>query len=207
MPRATFSLCLPETVWIGDVSSRFPDTEFTVLAGMPVEERGVGLLEINTTDIESVVSAFGEYDTLTSLHILETQADRTLAQFETDEPLLLFSLSEVGIPLEFPITIVDQQVLLELSTSREHIAELEAQLTLLNVSFELVEVRQSADSESVVTDEQYELLETAADCGYYDTPRTCTLTELAENVGLAKSTTSEKLHRAESAVLKNFLDH
>lgn len=33
--------------------------------------------------------------------------------------------------------------------------------------------------------------------GYYDTPRRCTLTELADELDLAKSTCSERLHRAE----------
>ena len=50
-----------------------------------------------------------------------------------------------------------------------------------------------------------DLLGTAIERGYYDTPRTCTLTELADAVGLAKSTTSEKLHRAEEKVVKEFL--
>jgi predicted DNA binding protein len=41
--------------------------------------------------------------------------------------------------------------------------------------------------------------------GYYDTPRTCTLTELADHLGIAKSTASERLHRAEGAIIRAFV--
>lgn len=45
----------------------------------------------------------------------------------------------------------------------------------------------------------------AVEAGYYDTPRDCTLTDLAETVGLAKSTCSETLHRAEGQIIKQFV--
>ena len=47
---------------------------------------------------------------------------------------------------------------------------------------------------------------TAVDHGYYDTPRACSLTELAEEVGIAKSTCSETLHRAEETMIKQFME-
>jgi predicted DNA binding protein len=49
------------------------------------------------------------------------------------------------------------------------------------------------------------LLRTAVERGYYDTPRRCTLTELAEALDMAKSTCSETLHRAEGKITKQFL--
>jgi predicted DNA binding protein len=45
----------------------------------------------------------------------------------------------------------------------------------------------------------------AVEQGYYDTPRGCTLTELSDELGLAKSTLSERLHRVEEKVVKEFL--
>ncbi|KTG21244.1 helix-turn-helix domain-containing protein [Haloferax profundi] len=205
MPRATLSLTLPEQIWVSDLSSRYPEAEFTVLAAMPAEETGVGLVEINATDIEPIVTALDEYDTVVSVTILEARPDRTLVQFETTEPLLILSLSEVGIPLELPITIVDSEVVVEVTAPRENLSELGEQLTQFGIPFDLLSIHQSIDTETLLTDDQYELVETAIERGYYDTPRTCTLTELADAVGLAKSTTSEKLHRAEGKVMKEFL--
>jgi len=205
MPRAKLSLDLPEQVWISALSMEYPEAEFTVLAAMPAGETGVGLVEVTAADIEPIVTTIDGYDTVTSVTILEAQADRALVQFETTEPLLIRSLSEAGIPLELPITIVDGEVTVELTAPREKLSDLGTLLEQFGIPFDLVSITQSIDTQSLLTDEQYELLETAVERGYYDTPRTSTLTELAEAVGLAKSTTSEKIHRAEGKVIKEFV--
>ena len=72
------------------------------------------------------------------------------------------------------------------------------------VTFEVESLRQEINVESTLTPRQRELILTAVKKGYYDTPRDCTLTELAEAAGVAKSTASETLHRAEGAIVRQF---
>ncbi|WP_231186810.1 helix-turn-helix domain-containing protein [Haladaptatus sp. DYF46] len=45
----------------------------------------------------------------------------------------------------------------------------------------------------------------AVERGYYESPRQCTLTELAESFGVSKDTASGILHRAERRIIKRFL--
>ena len=205
MPRATLSLQIPEQVWVSSLSKQYPDAEFTVLAAMPADDTGVGLVEVSAADVEPIVTAIDDHESVTSVTVLEAQPDRTLIQFETTEPLLILSLSEAGIPLELPITITDGEVTVELAAPREKLSELGTLLESFGIQFDLLSITQSIDTQSLLTDDQYDLLEEAVERGYYDTPRTCTLTDLAEAVGLAKSTTSEKLHRAEGTVLKKYV--
>ena len=205
MPRATLSLQIPEQVWVSSLSKRYPDAAFTVLAAMPADDTGVGLVEVSAADVEPIVTAIDDHESVTSVTVLEAQPDRALVQFETTQPLLIRSLSEAGIPLELPITIEDGEVTVELAAPREKLSELGTLLENFGIQFDLLSITQSIDTQSLLTDDQYDLLEEAVERGYYDTPRTCTLTDLAEAVGLAKSTTSEKLHRAEGKVLKRFV--
>jgi len=205
MPRATLSLQIPERVWVSALSKRYPDVAFTVLAAMPADDTGVGLVEISAADVEPIVAAVGDHESVTSATVLEAQPDRALVQFETTEPLLVLSLSEAGIPLELPITIENGEVTVELAAPREKLSALGTLLESFGIQFDLLSITQSIDTRSLLTDDQYGLLEEAVERGYYDTPRTCTLTDVAEAVGLAKSTTSEKLHRAEGKVLKRFV--
>ncbi|WP_241881432.1 helix-turn-helix domain-containing protein [Halorubrum sp. Ib24] len=58
----------------------------------------------------------------------------------------------------------------------------------------------------VLTETQRDLVRAAVEAGYYDTPRECTLTELAADRDIAKSTCSETLHRAEGQVLRRFVE-
>lgn len=205
MPRATLSLQIPEQVWVSNLSKRYPDAAFTVLAAMPADDTGVGLVEVSADEVEPIVTAIDDHESVTSVTVLEAQPERALVQFETTEPLLIRSMSEAGIPLELPITIEDGEVTVELAAPREKLSELGTLLENFGIQFDLLSITQSIDTQSLLTDDQYDLLEEAVERGYYDTPRACTLTELAEAVGLAKSTTSEKLHRAEGKVLKRFV--
>lgn len=42
------------------------------------------------------------------------------------------------------------------------------------------------------------------DKGYYDTPRQCSLTDLADTLDVSKSTASIVLHNAEETIIKEF---
>jgi hypothetical protein len=64
----------------------------------------------------------------------------------------------------------------------------------------------TAESSDLLTQRQRELLTAAVEAGYYETPRACTLTQLADQLGMAKSTVSETLHRAEGRVIREFVD-
>lgn len=66
-------------------------------------------------------------------------------------------------------------------------------------------MREQTELEQPLTDRQLTPVETAVEKGYYDAPRTCTLTELADSLALAKSAYSELRHRAEGKIVRQFL--
>jgi predicted DNA binding protein len=206
MPTARLAVTLPEDVWIADLSSRHPEATFRVLAALPDDDdTGVGLVEITAPDMEAVLSQLDAVSGVRVFELLHRGDDRALIQFETDEPLLLLSIRNSRTPFEPPITIVDGVADLELTASRDRLSSLADQLRTFGLEFDVRSVRTSMDPESVVTDRQRDLLETAVERGYYDTPRTCTLTELADHLDIAKSTASERLHRAEGAIIRAFV--
>ncbi|WP_251343177.1 helix-turn-helix domain-containing protein [Haloplanus halophilus] len=205
MPTARLAVTLPEDVWIADLSSRYPDATFRVLAALPDDETGVGLVEITAADLEAVLSRLDRTAGVRVFEVLHRGDDRALVQFETDDPLLLLSVRNSRAPFEPPVTIVDGVADLEITASRDRLSSLAEQFRTFGLEFDVRSVRTSMDPESVVSDRQRDLLETAVELGYYDTPRTCTLTALAEHLGIAKSTASERLHRAESAIVRAFV--
>jgi predicted DNA binding protein len=118
---------------------------------------------------------------------------------------LLLAARDSGLPLEMPFEIEDGEATWTLTASQDAISELGDQLSALGVSFTVDYLQQEvAGSEALLTDRQGTIVREAIERGYYDTPRKCSLTELADAVGLAKSTVSETLHRAEERVMKEF---
>jgi len=206
MPRAKLEITLPEGTWIRDVSGSHPDATFRVLAALPGGDAGVGLLEIEAPELSTVLSEIEAADAVTSMDLLRVVDEEALLQFETTDALLLMSIRDSMIPFEPPVLIRDTVATMEVTASRDRLSELGEQLEAMGMPFEVRYVRTTVDSTDLLTEPQRRLLLTAVEAGYYDTPRECTLTDLADRVGVAKSTASERLHRAEEAVIKEFVE-
>ncbi len=206
MPRATLTLTVPEFVWIGELSRTLPDVRLRVLAAVRNEASGVALVELSASDSEAVIEEMRAYDSVSTLEILSDDTDETLVQLETSEPLLLEPIQQAGVPLEMPFCIEDGEVVWEVTASRSRLSMLVERLDELGIPFRVDSIYQEVGSEQLLTDHQWDVLRMAAEHGYYDTPRECTQEELADALGVAKSTCSETLHRAEEQVIKRFLE-
>lgn len=206
MPRAKLTLTIPEGVWIGDLSRTHSDGRFRILAALPGEESGVGLLEISAPDLVPVLQAMEAEPEVTKLDPLQKTDDTVLVQFETSEPLLLEPMQGSSVPIEFPFDIVDGKASWEVTAPQDRISALGQQLEAFGIKFTVEHVHQQFTSERLLTDRQRRLIKSAVTHGYYDTPRTCSLTDLADKLGIAKSTCSETLHRAEGRIIKQFVE-
>jgi hypothetical protein len=205
MALAKLVVDLPPGTWIGEVSAAHPDSVFRVLAAMSADETGVGLLEITSQEMPTVLTAIEEHEGITDVELLEAGDDEALVQFETSQPVLLVAVRNSMVPLELPLEIVAGQADLELTATQSRLSELTTQLESFGLSYRVEYLRQSPTTSELLTERQRTVLVEAVEHGYYDTPRRCTLTELSEELNLAKSTLSERLHRVEEAVIKEFV--
>jgi hypothetical protein len=205
MPTAKLRLTVPEGVWIGDLSRSYPAATLRVLAALAADDGGVGLVEVTCEEPSAVCESVREYSEVTAVEVFTTDEEEALLQFETTSPVLLLPAQGSGVPLELPFDIRDGEAVWEVTAPGDRLSTLGEQLEAFGIHFEVEWVQQSVDDDQLLTDRQRELLTEAVEEGYYDTPRTCTLTDLAEHLGVAKSTCSETLHRAESKVVKRFL--
>jgi hypothetical protein len=155
--------------------------------------------------MRAVLTAVEEHEGVGTVELLQAGDDEALVQFETTQPFLLMAVRNSMVPLELPLTIAGGRADLELTAAQSRLSELTAQLEEFGMSYEVEYLRQSPTSSDLLTERQRALLVEATERGYYDTPRRCTLTELAETMDLAKSTLSERLHRIEGAVMKEFV--
>lgn len=206
MPQARLLVDLPDGPWIADVSREFPDAGFRVLTAVPGEDAGFALVRVTARDVDAVLSAMGSHDALTSVSVMAREEGVATVRIETDAPLLLLAAKRSGLPIEMPLDIEDGVAEVEVTGEHERVAEMGRRLSELGLEFEVERVRQRVDPARLLTDRQRELLLAAVDLGYYDVPREATLTEVAERVGIAKSTCSETLQRVERTVVREFVD-
>ncbi|MFB6097389.1 MAG: helix-turn-helix domain-containing protein [Haloferacaceae archaeon] len=208
MPEAKFLITLPEGVWVSDVSRSFPAVTFRVLSVLTDDATGVGLLELAgpEEDVPAILAEIDDHGGIDALDVIQQVEGQALVRFETSSPLLLLAAQRSGVPLGLPLEIQDGKASLELTAPHERFSELGDELRSFGLSYTIEYIRPQVERDELLTDRQRELLATAVDLGYYDTPRECTLTELADHLGVAKSTASERMHRAEGAVIRSFVD-
>jgi len=195
-------------MWVHDVSTEYPDTVFRVISAMPGEEFGVGVAEVDGDGYDEAVGAISRHETVSNVETLwqDEEEKKTLVQVKTDKPLLLRRASRSGIPLETPFEIRDGVGEWTLRTSRDSISELSSVFDSMGVNYTIEYVRDFEEKGGILTDKQHEVVEKAHELGYYDTPRESSLSEVADELGVAKSTCSEILHRAEGKIVGSFLD-
>lgn len=205
MPHATLTIVLPEGTWIGDISRTYSETRFRVLAAIPSGTSGVGLAKLQGPNVNEVVSEVKGRETVDEFTLLYHRRGEALIQVETSVPIVLHPLRDSGVPFEMPFDVENGRAEIEVTSTHERLSMLGAALDEYGLTFTVERLEQSIESGSLLTDRQLELLREAITAGYYDSPRTSTLTELAEEVGLAKSTCSEILHRAEGRIIRKYL--
>lgn len=207
MPQAELRVTLPEGTWVGDVSREYDGAVFEVLATVPAADRGVGLVEIRAADPRAVVESARSHEAILAVDEQAVTDRRALVRSETSRPLLLLSSGSAGVPIELPILIADGEATLSVTAPRDRLGDLSEQLEAFGMSYELKYIQATDDPTGLLTDRQHTFLRRAAALGYYTVPRDCTLTELAAELDVAKSTASEVLARAESKVVDRYLEN
>ena len=206
MTQATLAVTLPDHVWIQQVSTSYPETTFHVLAAVPGRDSGFALVRVIGEDAPDVVEAMNDHPQITELSLAQWGDREATVHFESSAPLLLFSSRESGMPIQHPVEIRDGVATLEATGSRERLSQLTEQLENFGLQFRVEQVDDRLHESQLLSKRQQEVVLTAVECGYYDTPRRCSLTDLAEHLGIAKSTCSETLHRAEETIVKHFVE-
>lgn len=205
MTRAELVITLPDRVWVAQVSREFPEANFRVLTAIPGEATGFALLRIDSSHIDDILEAMAGHEQITDQEVIHQNDASATVHFETTHPLLLLSAKHSGITIELPVDIRNGQASVEVTGSRSHLSELGNQLQNFGLTYDIRRIEAAPTPGKILSDRQQELLVAAVEAGYYDTPREISLTELSQEVGIAKSTCSEILHRAESTVIKEFL--
>ena len=205
MPRARFRFEVEGGV--GAVSSDRPDTEFRIVAHLPTETGLLIILDIQSADNTAVNQILAEEESLQSgYEILHSDSMRTVLRYELPfVPPPHRAIFESGNFVPLPLSIRNGWAIANLTTSQERLSQLKDAFESAGVTYEVDSIKPSTDPTALLTDRQREFVLKAVEQGYYESPRQCTLTDLAAMLGVSKGAASGTLHRAERRIVRNFL--
>lgn len=184
-------------------TTEHPDCTLRILSAHPTENGLLVILEATRIDPASLDHLFDGTAITPSYEILH--ADERIVQIQYELPFVpspyraLFSSENLP---QFPYVIRDGWTICELTSSQERLSRFKDELETTDFRYEIVSLTQSTAPTDLLTERQQQLINTAVEHGYYDTPRSCSLTDLAAMLDIRKSTASEIIHRAEGKLIK-----
>jgi len=196
---------LREDLWVREVSTSFPDATLRLLTGVPRGERALELGEVQADDAGEVARAIRTHPDIVAYDEVYSGETRVVAQYEADEQGLYEFLWSSSLPPEFPVVVEDGEMEFEITATREQFEAFGATLDEGDHQYDLLSLVHTDEGERLLTDRQRECLTVAHRRGYFDVPRECTLAEVADALGVDKSTASETVRRGTGRVLEQFL--
>jgi len=202
MVHARLDVTLPESMWIGRVSRAFPDAEFRLLSGLPISSGAIELGELRGSNLDEIARAVAADPDVETFDLLHARGEHSLAQYRTTDTTLYDLTAAGGIAPVYPMSIRNGQAIHEIYTPHPRLPEVTAAFRAADLEFRVLSISDPEAAIDLLTSRQREVIGEALRRGYYDTPRECTLTDLAIGLGVDKSSVSETLHRAEGHVIK-----
>jgi len=203
---ARFHVTLSEGTWLADASRTHPRSVFRV-RGLALDgDDGIGrtLLSVITGDSGLPIDDVTTHDDVTTVDVFRRNDDWSTMCVNGIAPEFIRLARRADLPLKLPIEVVDGVATVRVTADQERLSEVVRRFSAADVRVEVGSVTDHERDAHLLTDTQRALVADAVRRGYYDTPRECTLTELADANGIAKSTCSETLHRAEGRVMNRF---
>jgi len=205
MIRARFRIVVSEGVWISEVSTSFPDATFRLLTGVPKGDRALELGEVRTENPERVTDAIRAHPDISEYDQLYADDRRAIGQYEADERALYEFLWESSLPPEFPVVVENGEMEFDLTATREQFEAFSAALDETGRRYDLLALVHTDEQDTLLTDRQREYLTVAHRHGYFEVPRECTLADLADTLGVDKSSASGTIRRGAGRVIGQYI--
>ena len=129
---------------------------------------------------------------------------RSTINTQTKDQYLLETIVKYHIIIKFPVPVEDGIATFQINSTRENVDAFIEALNTKGIKTELKSVggytNEDVDGREL-TPRQQEIYKLAKESGYYDSPRRISLTELADQIGMAKSSLSSLLQRIHKKLL------
>ena len=199
------TISMPDTYFLGRVSRAHPELEFEITSLLPLEDRDQ-ILNVKVRgkfDRQTLQDEMGQVGEVSQIEVSEVTSETTTYSVRVPIDAIARAHQEAQVVQHYPVEIRAGMATLDEVAPARRIRELWARLREEHPNIVLMSVRSrdSRSAASLLTEHQIRVFEHALMAGYWDTPRRVTLTEMAEEMNVAKSTMHETLRLVESRLI------
>lgn len=202
MPQAT--LKAKSNDGLVALSEAHPDVAFEVRGAWPDGEELRLIVETDALGVTLLTETLGTVSDVSDFEIRHASSDRVLFEVTTTTPEPHGAMEDSGIVPSFPLHLEGGWLAGDLVASQDQLSTFCDELDSAGIEYRITRVSATTAESPLLTDRQREVVDVALEHGYYDSPRDCTLTTLAEYLDVNKSAVSRVLHRAEGKIINAY---
>ncbi len=202
-------VALPESVWVGVLSRRYPEAQIGILARLELDGgRMLTDVRIDGPEPRPGADELRGLPSVRSVEQLSSLEGPALYRVVHTDRGFLPLLARAHVLRQFPFPILNGYATWTIVSPESRLRRLIDSLRRRtpSVAVEAVHARWDAGVVDSLTPRQREVLHEALKFGYFEVPRRISLTELAARMDLSKSTLSEALAIIERKLLRDRIE-
>ena len=205
MVNARLEITPPASEWFAQLSKEHPEDEFTLLTLYDAGPHLLGIFEAETTALPAVLDTLGEIESIITSDLVHTTEEFAVIEYSVTESRVYSATVASGTLPPASVTVRNGVLLVEITMPHDRLSGTIEAIETIGGSCELLSLSRAGETDGLLTDAQRRFTIEAVKHGYYDTPRQCTLTELASVLDVTPAAASTMAHRAEERIIKEFI--
>jgi len=200
------SIEIPQDKWLASFNKKYPELNFHILSNFPIgENSGITSFQIRGPSIKLFISDFKEKLAKKTAQVLYEDEDLVILNVKEVDPWILNTLVKTELLISYPVLIKEGKLRIEAITNRSKVDSFLTQLKKKNIKAKLERIGYFYKS-TLLTQRQNEIINLAYQNGYFNIPRSISLSEFAKDLNISKSALSETLRRIFKKLANNYLN-
>lgn len=205
MVKARLEITPPASEWFVQISAERSEDELTLLTLYDQGSQFWGIFEVETTDLSALLAMLDEIDSITEYKLIHTADEFAVIEYSVTESLVYSATIDSGTLPPASVTIRNGVMDAEITMAHDRLSGMIESIEAVGASCEILSLSAIGGTAGLLTTAQQHFVVEAVRHGYYDTPRRCTLTELAATMEVTPAATSTMAHRAEERIVKEYV--
>jgi predicted DNA binding protein len=200
------SIEIPQDKWLATFNQKYPELNFQILSNFLIgPNSGITSFQIRGKSVKQFISDFKDSLSNTAFQILFKGEDIVILNVKEVDPWILNNLVKTELLVSYPVLVKEGKIRMEAITSRSKVDRFLAQLKKKGIIAKIERIGYYYKS-TLLTQRQNEIVNLAYQRGFFNIPRTVSLTKFATDLKISKSALSETLRRIFKKLASNYIN-
>ena len=200
------SIDIPQDKWLATFNNKYPELNFQILSNFLIgENTGITSFQIRGASVKQFISDFKDSLAKKSSQILFEGENLVILNVKEVDPWILNTLVKTELLVSYPVLVKKGKIRMEAITNRSKVDKFLTQLKNKDIGAKIERIGYYYKS-TLLTQRQNEIVNLAYEKGFFNIPRSISLSLFAKDLKISKSALSETLRRIFKKLANNYLN-